>query len=292
MNKGILKEVTSLLTTDCYTILTRSKTKFDFPLHYHEEYELNFIMNANGAKRIVGDAIEIIDDLELILVGPNQIHAWFTHECKSEKITEITLHWHRQLLDENFLSRNQMHQLNKMLENSVRGIVFSKETIQNIMPRLISLKQKTGFASVIEFLDILHELSLSQHMRTLSDSSFNNNVTFNYSSRRTDRVFEYMNKHYADQITLKEMAKISNMTEASFSRFIRKNTGSTFIDSLTDIRLGHACRMLIDTTHSISEISYQCGFSNISNFNRLFKRKKNCTPKEFRNNYSGSKMFV
>ncbi len=292
MNKGILKEVTSLLTTDCYTILTRTKKEFNFPLHYHEEFELNLIINAKGAKRIVGDSIETIDELELVLVGPNQIHAWFTHECTSESITEITIHWHRQLLDKNFLSRNQMYQLNKMLENAVRGITFSKETIQHVMPKLKSLKQKTGFASVIEFLDILHELSISQQMKTLSNSSFTNTVTLNYSSRRTDRVFEYMNKHYADPITLKEMADISNMTEASFSRFIKKNTGSTFIDSLTDIRLGHACRMLIDTTHSVSEISYQCGFSNISNFNRLFKRKKNCTPKEFRSNYSGSKMFI
>jgi AraC-like DNA-binding protein len=292
MNKGILKEVTSLLATDCYTILTRTKTEFDFPLHYHQEYELNFIINAKGAKRIVGDSIEVIDDLELALIGPSQIHAWFTHECKSEKITEITIQWHRQLLDENFLGRNQMHQLNKMLENSIKGIVFSRDTIEKVMPRILNLKQQTGFASVIEFLGILNELSLSHNMKTLSDSSFNDNVTFNYSSRRMDRAFEYMNKHYAEQISLKEMAKISNMTEASFSRFIRKNTGSTFIDSLTDIRLGHACRMLIDTTHSISEISYQCGFSNISNFNRLFKRKKTCTPKEFRSSYSGSKMFV
>jgi AraC-like DNA-binding protein len=83
------------------------------------------------------------------------------------------------------------------------------------------------------------------------------------------------------------------MTEVSFSRFFKNRSGKTFIDSLNDIRMGHASRMLIDTTQSISEIAYNCGFNNISNFNRIFKKKKNCTPKEFRESYSmGSRIFI
>jgi transcriptional regulator GlxA family with amidase domain len=82
------------------------------------------------------------------------------------------------------------------------------------------------------------------------------------------------------------------MTEVSFSRFFKARTGITFIDSLNEIRLGNASRMLIDTTHSIAEIAYNCGFNNISNFNRIFKTKKKCTPKEFRESYSGKRIFV
>lgn len=83
------------------------------------------------------------------------------------------------------------------------------------------------------------------------------------------------------------------MTEVSFSRFFKNRSGKTFINSLNDIRLGHASRMLIDTTHSVSEIAYNCGFNNISNFNRIFKKKKGCTPKEFKEGYSvGSRIFI
>ena len=102
-----------------------------------------------------------------------------------------------------------------------------------------------------------------------------------------------MNNSYDKSISLGEVAKLVSMTEVSFSRFIKKRTGNTFIDSLNEIRLGHASRMLIDTTHSIAEVSYNCGFNNISNFNRIFKKKKNCTPKEFRENFtSGTRVFI
>jgi transcriptional regulator GlxA family with amidase domain len=102
-----------------------------------------------------------------------------------------------------------------------------------------------------------------------------------------------MNNNYDKPISLGEVAGVVNMTEVSFSRFIKKRTGNTFIDSLNEIRLGHASRMLIDTTHSIAEISYNCGFNNISNFNRIFKKKKTCTPKEFRENFnSGTRVFI
>jgi transcriptional regulator GlxA family with amidase domain len=105
-------------------------------------------------------------------------------------------------------------------------------------------------------------------------------------------VFEYMNAHYSRPITLAEVAKVANMPETSFSRFIKKRIGNTFIDSLNEIRLGHATRMLIDTTHSVTEVAYKCGFNNMSNFNRTFKKRKGCTPKEFRSNYSGNRIFI
>ncbi|MCU7694788.1 helix-turn-helix domain-containing protein [Haoranjiania flava] len=292
MNKNYVKEITPLTPNDFFTIFSRVKKEFDFPFHYHEEYELNLIVNAKGAKRLVGDHVAVIEDLELVLVGPNLPHAWFTHECRSEAITEITIQWHRDLFDEKFLRRNQLSFIRMMFEKSIKGISFTKETIQSVLPRILSLSQRSGFDSVIDLISLLHDLSASRNMLTLSDASFINNQNFNYNSRRLEKVFEFMNNNYHKEISLKDVAILVNMTEESFSRFIKKRTGNTFINSLNAIRLGHASRMLIDTTHSISEVAYQCGFNNISNFNRLFKKKKNCTPKEFRENYSGNRVFV
>jgi len=261
-------------------------------LHYHDEYELNLILNAKGAKRIVGDHVDEIDELELVLIGPNLSHAWFTHNCKSPEIKEVTIQWHKDLFDEKFLLRNQLSFIRKMFEISNRGILFSKETIENIYPRITTLHQKTGFDSVMALINILHDLSTSRNVRTLSESSFQSDVQFNYNSRRIQKAFEYMNKNYDKQISLSDLAKLVNMTEVSFSRFIKKRTGISFIDSLNEIRLGHASRILIDTTNSVAEVSYSCGFNNISNFNRLFKKKKGCTPKEFRENFSGTRTFI
>lgn len=291
MTSNVMREITPLTPSDCFTIFSRVKQKFDFPLHYHEEYELNMILGAKGAKRVVGGHIEMIDDVELVLIGPNLYHAWFTHQCQSEEITEVTIQFHKDLFDEKFLKRNQLSFIKNMFERSLRGILFSHETVLALKDRLLSLDKKTGFDSVLELLSVLHDLSISRNMRTLSDLSFTNEK-FYYNSRRIEKVFEYMNTNYNKAVTLAEVARIANMPEASFSRFIKKRTGKTFIDSLNEIRLGHASRMLIDTTNTIAEIAYKCGFNNISNFNRIFKRKKFCIPKEFRETYTGNRVFI
>ena len=292
MYKNIVREITPLTQNDCFTIFSRVKNQFNFPLHYHEEFELNLILNAKGAKRIVGDHIDQIDELELVLVGPNLSHAWFTHQCKSKEIKEVTIQWHKDLLDEKLLRRNQLSFIRKMFDLSAKGILFSKEAAQAICPRIVTLNQKSGFDSVMALINILHDLSTSRNMRTLSEASFNSEFQLNFNSRRIEKAFEYMNKNYDKPISLKDIARLVNMTEVSFSRFIKKRTGITFIDSLNEIRLGHASRILIDTTNSISEVSYNCGFNNISNFNRLFKKKKGCTPKEFRENFTGTRTFI
>jgi AraC-like DNA-binding protein len=250
-------------------------------------------MNAKGAKRIIGDHVSEIDELELVLIGSNLPHVWETYKCKSKEIKEVTIQFHKDLFDEKFLRRNQMILFRKMLERSAKGVLFSKQTIKQIMPRLLILNQKQGFDSVLELLSVLHDLSLSRNMHTLSDTTFSK-VDITYNSRRIQKAFEYMNHNFKKNITLGEVSKLVNMTEVSFSRFFKKSTGITFMDSLLELRLGLASRLFIDTTQSVAEVAYNCGFNNISNFNRLFKKKKGCTPKEFRENYSlnGSRIFI
>ena len=288
MKSKLLREITPLTPHDCFTLFSREKSEFDFPLHYHDEFELNFIQNAKGAKRVIGDHVEEIDELELVLVGPNLQHGWFTHNCASKEIKEITIQFHRDLFDKKFLQRNQMAFVRNMFERSLRGILFSKETIQVIMPRLQALTQRSGFDSVLELLSLLHDLSTSRNIRTLSDTSFNNMETLTYNSRRIELIMNYINHNSDKTITLGDAAKIAAMSEVALSRFFKQRTGKTFIDTLNEIRLGNASRMLIETTHSINEIACKCGFNNISNFNRIFKKKKDCTPKEFRHSYSSS----
>jgi len=294
MPAQLLREIIPLTQSDCFTIFSRVKKNFDFPLHYHEEFELNFIMNAKNSKRIIGDHMSEITDLELVLVGPNLQHGWFTNKCKSSEIKEITIQFHRDLFDDKFLRRNQLGFIRSMFERSSRGILFSKETIQSNMQRLIELPQKHGFDSVLELMSILHDLSISRNIKTLSDASFSNTENFSYNSRRIERVMEHINQNFDKTITLGEVAKLALMTEVAFSRFFKSRTGQTFIDMLNEIRLGHASRMLIETTNNITEIAYKCGFNNMSNFNRIFKKRKTCTPKEFRDTYaqSGIRTFI
>ncbi len=280
---------------DCFTVFDRRKIIFDFPLHSHEEYELNLILSGKGVKRVVGDHTEVIDDAELVLVGNNLPHGWLTHSYRWEEgmpeINEVTVQFHRDLFDEKFLKRNQLFFVRSLLEKSAKGISFSKETIERIKPRLTTLAQKSGFDSMLELMSILHDLSVSRDMRTLSNSTFSDE-NVNYNSRRIEKVFAFMRDNYDKEINLADVAKLAGMSEVSFSRFIKKRTGKTFVESLNEIRLGHASRSLINTTNTISEIAYKCGFNNLSYFNRIFKSRNGCTPKEFRDNYSGTRTFV
>lgn len=295
MKDEILKEIIPLTQSDCFTVFSRRKENFDFPLHYHEELELNMIVNAKGAQRVIGDHISEIEEVELVLVGSNLQHAWFSHKCKSKEIREVTIQFHKDLFDEKMLKRNQLSFIRRMFDQSARGILFSRETTSALIDRVLNLNQKHGFDGVLELFSILHDLSVSRNIQLLSDASFNNTKNFSYNSRRVEKTMEYMNANFDRSITLNEVAKLSNMTQSAFSRFFKNRTGINFIDSLNDIRLGHASRMLIETTETVSEIAYNCGFNNIANFNRLFRKKKNCTPKEFRESYNrstGVRVFI
>ncbi|MBK9935310.1 MAG: helix-turn-helix domain-containing protein [Cytophagaceae bacterium] len=291
----ITREITPLTPFDCFTIFKREKTEFDFPLHFHEEFELNFILNGKGVKRTIGDHSEEIGCIELVLIGSNLPHFWQTNNFEpkdqNDKITEVTIQFHKDLLEEKFLQRNQLFFINNLFQKASKGILFSEETANNLKEKIINLPNKTGFHSVLDFFSILHELSTAPSMRLLSSATFVENP-INYHSRRLEKTFDYIRKNFHKEITLDEISKLNGMTPVSFSRFIKKRTGKTFIDSLNDIRMGYATRLLIDSTESISEIAYKCGYNNISYFNRLFKSKKKLTPKEFRDNYSGSRTFV
>lgn len=284
-------EITPLTPQDCFLVIDQHKNNFNSPTHFHEEFELTFIENAAGTQRIVGDFSESIEDLELILIGSNLPHGWSNYESTENNIHEINIQFQCDLFDNKLLQRNQLSSIHTMLDNSSRGIVFSLETIIQIKPRLIALSKKHGFDSVIELITILHDLSVSHNMRMLASNIFSNDK-ISIKSRRIEKAFEYMKANYNKEITLEDIAKIVNMAEVSFSRFIKKRTGKTFIDNLNDIRLGHATRLLIDSIFTISEISAKCGYNNLSYFNRVFKKKHQVTPKEFRENYAGTKTFI
>jgi len=293
MHDSILREITPLTQSDCFTYFYRAKSEFDFPLHYHDEVELNFIKNARGTKRIVGDHVEETGDIELVLVGPGMPHGWFGSGFKKNQIEEITIQFHKDFFDEKFLQKNQLSFIRNMLRRSLRGILFSAETTQRLEPRIYGLGKKQGFDSVLELMSILHDLSISRDFRILSDSGFSDTEVFSYNSRRIEKVMEFIHTSFDKQISLGEAAKIASMTESAFSRFFKLRTGMTFIDCLTEVRLGHASRMLISTTKTIAEIAYSCGFNNISNFNRIFRKKKSCTPRELRESYDqGTRVFI
>ena len=290
---NIFREVTLLSEEDCFVVHSRVKSEFTYPVHVHPEYELNFIENGKGAGRLIGDSIEEIDDLELCLIGNENLgHAWMNNHCVSEEIHEITIHFYKQLLLDSLLKKKQFHSIALMLENAKKGIVFSRKTIELVKQDLYSLSNSSkGFYSVIDLFTILYKLSLDPDCRILCTGTFVNQDDSS-ESRRIQKVIGFLNNNYQKEIRLIDVANHVNMSEVSFSRFMKKRTGKNYIEYLNDLRLGIASRYLVDTSKTIAEISYECGFNNLSNFNRIFKKRKGYTPKEFRENYSKMRILI
>lgn len=293
-NSVTLKEVTPLSGKDCFYIADRRKTEFTYPIHSHDEFELNFTVNASGVKRIVGDSIEIIGDYDLVLLTSKELeHVWEQHECTSSDIREITIQFSSELFFESFINKTQFDAIRTMLEKAQRGLSFPLEAIMKVYHLLDSLSsEQQGFYAVIKFLSILYELSLyTESAQILSSLSFSK-AEVHSESRRIQKIYNYINKNYREDVRLSDLADLVGMTTTSFSRFFKLSTGKTLSDYIVDIRIGHASRLLVDSSMSVAEVCYSCGYNNVSNFNRLFKHKKGCSPKEFRDIYKKKRILV
>jgi AraC-like DNA-binding protein len=254
--------------------------------------ELNFVENCDGARRIVGDSIEILGKYDLVLVGSGLEHTWDQYDCQSQSIHEITIQFPVDMLGEQFLQKNQLSSLRTLFENAKRGIAFELPAIMGLYSKITRITQaQPGFYRILGLLEILYELSLQKNYHLLASKSFAN-VKNAPESRRVREVEEYIDKNYKEEIRLKTLSDIAGMTPAAFSRFFRMRTGKTVSDYMIDIRLGHAARLLVDSSNSVADICYLCGFNNISNFNRIFKKKKGCSPTAFRDNYHKSKIII
>ena len=289
----VIHEITPLMGKDALYIADRRKKEFTYPIHNHEVFELNFVEHAAGVRRIVGDSNEVIDDYDLVLItSPDLEHVWEQNTCVSDDIREITVQFYLDMSDDGFLSRNPFYSLRKMLKEARKGLAFPMSAIMRVYRQLDTLSSvKDGFYAVMQFMTILYELSRCEGARTLATSSYAK-VEVESDSRRVLKVKNYIAKNYMDEIRLNTLADIAGMSPSAFSRFFKLHTGRNLSEYIIEMRLGYASRMLVDTAKSVAEISFQSGFNNLSNFNRIFKKKKGCSPSVFRENYHKTRIIV
>ncbi len=288
----VFSEISGLSQRDCFYIVERHKKEFTYPLHRHREYELNFIQNAPGVRRIVGDSVETIGDYDLVLIaGENLEHVWEQADCVSPDIREVTIQFSPDLFGEGLLGKNQFAGIRKMLERAGHGLAFPIGSIMCAYSQINAIVgEKDSFIQFLSCLSLLYTLSQCES-RELASSSFAH-AARDTESRRVMKVKEYINAHFAEPLPLPALADLVGMSPSSFSRFFRLRTGKTLSSYLIDIRLGNAARALVDTTANVTEICYSCGFNNLSNFNRIFKSRKGVTPHEFRSMYKKKKVIV
>ena len=294
MESKVLHEITPLGEHDFMYVADRHKKEFTYPIHQHNLFELNFVEQAAGCRRVVGDSSEVIGDYDLVLItSPDLEHVWEQHECHSQDIHEVTVQFYLDFEREGSpLKTNPFRSIYRMLVRAKHGLAFPMQAVMAIYQRLVRLSAiEESFLMVHELFYILYELSKYDDARELSSSAFAK-VSIESDSRRVLKVKNHIATHITDDLRLEDLSSMIGMTPSAFSRFFKLHTGKNLSEYIVDIRLGNAARRLIDTTDTVSEICYCCGFNTLSNFNRLFKKRKGCNPTAFREKYRKTKVIV
>ena len=192
--KNIQHEITPINEDDLFIILNHPKADFDYPIHFHSDFELNLVLWDFG-RRIVGDSIEPFEEVDLVLTGPNVPHKWEGNNVESNHV--ITIQFHEQLLTFPILQKRMFSSIKDMLEKSKRGIQFTENKNSDIVKRIIAMTQMTGFNVCLEFFALLYDLSTNPRQRILASGTFDNDSILRDSkSRRIAKINEYINNNY------------------------------------------------------------------------------------------------
>lgn len=257
---------------------------FELYWHFHPEYELTLIVKGRG-NRLVGDSLLPFSAGDLVLLGPNLPHVWVSDEYEAGECEAMVFQFTTSFV-QNLLPFPEFFSLKALFKNAAWGLKFmpasqnEKETLQNLMANIIAKPSLPGFLTLLSVLATINAEPLSSP--SAKPGKTNDNTT------RMNSVLNFIQANYLQPIALKDAANAVNLSESAFSKFFLRNLGKTFTTYLLDLRISHACILLLETDHPVSLIAHYSGFENLSYFNRVFLEKKGMQPGKFRKISSGS----
>ncbi len=256
-----------------------TRRHFDSPFHHHPEIELTLI-TAGFGQRLVGDTVEPFQAGDAVLIGPHLPHVWFS-DARCRQSSAIVVQFHPETLGGGVLKAQELEKVRSLLADAAQGVVIQDGLAQAMQARLSRLPELSPVQRLTLLLELLEQVALSQNYRLLKAKSPEETVSL-VDRKRLDEVLRYIHANHAHALTLPDVAKVAGLGPESFSRFFRRVTGHTFIETLIQIRLASALALLAESTDTIAAIAYACGFEDLSNFNRQFRRSYGVTPSEAR----------
>ena len=266
----------------------RKDTSFGSLWHYHPELELHYLIKGEGV-RFIGDNVTNFSDGEILLLGENLPHKWHCRAHNSEDISQysveaIVLHFSSNFMGNDMLSLPEARLLPSLFEKAKKGMVIINETRDKLIHLIHAASKAENLDRLIALLSILKILSETKDYNQITrEQSFYQSDK--YETERLNIVCSYTMANYSQPITLEQIAAISNLTATSFCRYFKLMTNKTYYDFLTEIRISHACHFLIEDKITIDQIADKCGFYNISNFYRQFKKMIGVTPLTYKREY-------
>lgn len=255
------------------------------PLHFHELCELVLILESYG-KRVVGNHAASFSTGDLVLMGPNIPHIWrnddvFLNPESEQRAKAIVIYFPADFLLTLTDDQSTIIAMQQFIKRAERGLRFYGDALEKATKLIKSLPDKQSFSRITGFLNLIELLHQTEDYENLASEGHKPN----FGEQETDlinNIYIYVMQNFKNELSLKAAAEIANMTPNSFCRFFKRHTQKSFSKFVNEMRIGHACKLLMDQNHSISDVCYQSGYQNLTNFNKFFKIIMNKSPREYR----------
>lgn len=262
----------------------REMPHFTYPWHFHPEYEILYVIDGSGTS-FVADSIEEFQSGDLALIGSTLPHFWRSDEKYLNsggklKVKYIVIQFPNDFLKDEIANYPEYHLIGDLLERASKGIRFSAEFARKIENKIMKLSKSDGFERIIHLQELLQTLAKTGDYKLLA-GEFYHQENHTFTNFRLTKVLQFLNTNYQRKIELETVADIANLHPAAFCRFFKEKTGKSLSEYVNDMRIGYACRLIIEGKLSVSQISFESGFNNLSNFNRTFKKHTGYTPTNY-----------
>jgi len=268
------------------SIIDLNMTSFNGPYHFHPELELTWIRKSSG-KRYVGGNVSDYKPDDLVLVGANVPHCWRSiNKAIPENAQAIVIQFHPNFAGKVFLELPELIKIKSLLEKAISGILIKADTKALIISKMKQCAAADGLYRLLQFIEILDLIANSEEIE-LIDLHFPGIIGSQAETERFQKVFSYLIENYQMEISLKTVARIANLTPTAFCRYFKNVTRKTLVEIVTEFRINQACQLLRNSEKPVNEICFECGFGNISYFNKTFKAITDYTPLQYRNLFLG-----
>jgi AraC-like DNA-binding protein len=273
-------EAIALSETTSLNAFYQEKKEFDYPFHYHPEYELTFILSSQGI-RYVGNHFGDFRENDFVFLGPNLPHCWKNTGEQEGLASAIVMQWNEQLLGNGWMDSKEFKAIKKLHQLAHMGIKFKEEVALCVKDKLLHATTLPPFEKLILVLQILNDIAQTDKFDLLCEQGFSYNLNYQ-ESERINTVYQYLKLNYREKITLQDIASEVNMTEEAFSRFFSKAMKKTFFSFVNEYRINVASNLLITTDLNVTQIGYASGYESFPFFYRQFKKFKSCSPQKYR----------
>ena len=270
--------------TQSFEVMEVNEAHFFSHWHYHPQFEIMYVLESTGT-RIVGDSVRRFYPGEVVVLGPNLPHIWKNDEIyydktSRKKATAIVVYFNPDFLGNNLENVPELYELRDFLSLSRQGILLQKDTSRIVTGLLKKITRVNGIDRLLCLLNMLKVIGHSNEYNTLSSNIYSYYIS-KKNSNKINMVYQYSLDNFRQKITINDISEMINMSPNAFCRYFKSMTGKTFIHFINELRVGEACRLILENNLNFSQICYEVGFENYSNFIRHFKKIKGVTPKNY-----------